>query len=620
MAESREVPSGNVYRQLFDAQVQLSRSLLARQRALRNTCLSAQDSNSHSSTSSRVLSFSSSRGQQLSGDSITDDVITLPDTVVVQGTSDDVIKWLTGNRQKKHNDALEELNAELTILSQHCESQIRKVCLHLVSCLDEVDLRFDALKARMDHVEALEHLSQQEVYGLWEEVEQEVKQRKSSIRELDNKLTEQEAERSDRLRALLKKHCHLLEKIGFMSSSDLHSLIHNEVTMINQALLANRRSKAHLMLHLLEENLHREALLHLHWEDWLSCWRRRRVNQVIGRFREVMSREEAELVPVHQTVDQMRRVQREMTQQRCDIIYKLCSLIPPTCSTHLVSDWFNQLTDINEKIDCLHVDSMHQLRCCYEHCWQDHLAEMERCREVLSALELSEEEVQDIVSSQLLPLIGQCQSQAEDRLAELDASFDSLADGALSISSHVLVLMRGAALLWEMHSRCVERREEELERQLDDLRQTQEQEVQRKKVQLDVLHGLRQESSEEALKRCLEKTIGCLQEVTDSFRQCVSEQLEVLDCFPSVILEELHMYSSNLSNYYHLSNTYSLSPEELKTLYPSINLVCCRLTETTKQDETKQKRPISFENDAAAAQASRDWLTEVKFTLRSLSL
>ncbi|KAJ3603877.1 hypothetical protein NHX12_028618 [Muraenolepis orangiensis] len=65
----------------------------------------------------------------------------------------------------------------------------------------------------------------------------------------------------------------------------------------------------------------------------------------------------------------------------------------------------------------------------FEQSWQDCLAEVERCKEALCALQLSEEEVDHILSSQILSLIGPCQRQAEERLATLDkkeADFNTL--------------------------------------------------------------------------------------------------------------------------------------------------------------------------------------------------
>jgi len=55
--------------------------------------------------------------------------------------------------------------------------------------------------------------------------------------------------------------------------------------MLNQTLLANRRSTARLLLLLQEENLQKESVLHQHWEASLSRWRISSVDEVIDQFR-----------------------------------------------------------------------------------------------------------------------------------------------------------------------------------------------------------------------------------------------------------------------------------------------------------------------------------------------
>ncbi|XP_078141532.1 coiled-coil domain-containing protein 180 [Centroberyx gerrardi] len=542
MWESRAVPSGKVYRQLFDAQVQLSRSLLAGRGGLKTT--------------------------------------------LIDRPSSDIIERLRVKKRRDQSEALEQLYTQLAVLSQDHEARCRTACVDLLSCLEALDLRLDSLMDRMEQLEHLEQLSQQQLYGLWEEVEEEVEERRSRIRQLDQQLSESEAERSSKISVLLRTSCCLLENISCSQPSDLHRLIHTEAMMMNQSLLANRRSAARLLLRLLEENLQQESLLRLRWEESRRRWRSSRVSQVIDGFRELSSSEAVQNpASVQQTVLQMRRTQQELTEQRCQLIQNLCSLAPPTCSTALVSDWYNQLTAVNHKIG----------------------------GEALSALQLSEEEVQDIISSQLLTLIGRCQSQAEDRLAALDRGFDSLARRALGLSRCVFVLLRGAALLWETHSRNIETREEELQRQLDDLRRSQEQEIQKKKVRLDVLlDGLRQQSSEETLQSGLQEASRCLLELTQRLRSCSVEQWQLLERLPALLLEELSSYSSELSRYYHTDHSYSLSPEELKNLYPSINPVKSGM----KEQEMTEKHPISCqESDPGSA---HDWLTEVDSSLLDL--
>ncbi|XP_034451492.1 uncharacterized protein LOC117767749 isoform X2 [Hippoglossus hippoglossus] len=71
------------------------------------------------------------------------------------------------------------------------------------------------------------------------------------IMELKHKLTECESQCIKQIRAVLRKYCHLLEKISFLLPPDVHRLIHSIATMVNQSLLVNRRKVARLLLLLL---------------------------------------------------------------------------------------------------------------------------------------------------------------------------------------------------------------------------------------------------------------------------------------------------------------------------------------------------------------------------------
>ncbi|XP_035766518.1 coiled-coil domain-containing protein 180 [Neolamprologus brichardi] len=552
MCESTAVPSGEVYRQLFDAQAQLSRSLLAGRRDTGTNCLSDVDSNTHCSTAS-------SRRQQAEhsdddDDDVIDDVGRLPDAVVVDHPGSDIIERLTEKKSQKHQEALKQLDSDLSQLSQVCETQVKAISQELLSSLQEVDLRLDTLNVRMNRLEDLEDVSMQEIHGLWKEVEEDVKLKKTTIIELNLKLTETEKQRTDQIRAIIRKYYRVLEQISFLHPSDIHRLIHTEATMLNQTLLANRCSIARLLLLLQEENLHKESILRQHWEDCLSHWRRKRVHRIVDQFRGFCSRNEDQQLA---SVQQIKLTQQDLTERRRDIINKISSLVPPTCSKALVSDWFDQLTDVNQQIEHFHTELLHQLHCCFEQTWQNRLAEVERCKEVLSSLELSEEEVNDIINSQLLTVIGAQQSQDEEQLAALDVCSDSVARHAFSLSRSVFVVMRAAALLWETHCQRLERRDEKLQQDLNDLRCSQQQHLQKRKMQMDdLLGGLRQESSEDALKTSLDKTIGYLQQIKHSCNQFVIDQWTLLNLHPSCCLEELVSYSRNLSSFYHLSHTY----------------------------------------------------------------
>ncbi|CAJ1069369.1 hypothetical protein L3Q82_023465 [Xyrichtys novacula] len=624
MCESRAVPSGKVYRQLFEAQAQLSRSLLAGRRDTRTDCLSAEDSNTHFSATSRLLCPFSSWEQQVDGADEVDDVCRLPDSVVGASPSSNLVERLAEKKSKRHKETLTQLDKELTEITQVYETQVRTVSVELQSSLQDLDLCLSTLKERMKQPEHLEDITLQDVCGLWEEVEEVVKKKKTRIKELNQKLTEAENKRTDQIRVVLKKYCPLLERISFLPPPDVHRLIHNEAAMLNQSLLANRRSVARLLLHLQEENLQQESLLRLHWEDYLSRWKSSRATEIIDQYKSLCSSDQdQELVSVQQVIEKMKQTQQELAEKRLEIISNICSLVPPSCSTSVVSDWFNQLTAVNQQIDSFHADYLSQLQGCYEQRWRDRLAVVERCKEALSALQLSEEEVNHAVSSALLPLIGQRQSQDEEQLAALNVCRESVASHALGLSRRVFVMLRGVAVLWETHSSRLKMREDELQQHLDNLRDSQQQHTEKQTACLDImLNALRQESREDALETSLDKAVVFLQEIQQSSKQCISDQCQQLDRLPSLLLEELLSYSSSLSSFYHLDHIYRPSPEELQNLHPS-------LTATSDQEasegaeikeplEMTKDHSMSCQPDTDPSQPSKDWLTEAETSLKEL--
>ncbi|XP_041643155.1 coiled-coil domain-containing protein 180 isoform X2 [Cheilinus undulatus] len=621
MAGSRAVPSGKVNRQLFDAQVQLSRSLLGRRRDTRTECLSAEDSNTHCSATSRLLCPLSKRGQQVDDADEVYEVLQLPDSVVVNCPSSDIIERLKGKKSKRHEEALKQLDTEFTDITQVYETQVKTVSDELLCSLKDVAWSLDIFKDRMANLEHLEDVSLQDINNLWEELEENVKTKKIRIKELDQKLTETENKRTDQARVVLGKYCPLLERINFLPPSDVHRLIHNKATMLNQSLLANRRCVARLLLNLQQENLQQASLLRYQWENCLSRWRDNRVREVISHYSLFCSHTDQRLVTNQQVVQKMKQTQQDLIERRCDIVNKICSLVPPSCSISLVSDWFNLLTDINQHIDSFHDDFLHELRFYYEQTWQNRQAEVKRCKEELSALQLTEEEVNDSVISQLLPLIGQSQSLDEEQLANFDKSCKSLADRARNLSRSVFSVMRGAALLWETHSFRLKNKEEELQQQLDTLRESQQQQIQRKKAHLDILLSrFCQEASEDSLKTSLDKAVLYLQEVQKSYRELVADQCQLLDHLPSLLLEELFCYSSSLSSFFHLNHTYRPSPEELQELHSSFTTFVdqenCEGPKIQKLEEMKMNHPITFQTGTDSAQSSKSsWLPEAENAL-----
>ncbi|XP_032433445.1 uncharacterized protein ccdc180 isoform X3 [Xiphophorus hellerii] len=603
MSGNRAIPGGKVYRQLFDAQAQLSRSLLAGRRVQRTGSLSPVYSKTPES---------SSRWQQRSD--VVDgsaDVIRLPDRLAIDGSSFGIIDKLTKRRMKKHDEALRQQEAELHHLSQVCELEVRSICEQLVSSLEEVDLRLDILKDRIGQ----QPVSLQGLRSLWEEADGEMRQKKSRVSEMQQKLKTCDDGRSLEITKILKKQLLRLEQIGFLSPPDVHRLIHAKAMMLNQSLLANQRSSARLVLLLQDQNLQQELVLRLHWEESLDHWRTGRVEEMLEELRTVCSSREGER---NLFSDQMKQNQEVLVQQRSEVIYKICSLVPPTCSVALASNWFNELTAINQQIAGLHADMREQLQRFYEDTWQRYRAEAQRSQEALSTLQLSDQQVEDIASSRLLPLIGQQQRDDEERLAGLDECRDSVDRHVLGVSRWVSEVMRAVALLWETHCRRVKRREEELEAQGQLVKQTQQLLVERMMGPVDaVLAALRQESRQEVLDLCLDQVLEQLKDIRDSCRPSLSQQCDLLDQLPAVLMEELYAYSNAVSSFFRLSHRHRPSLADL----PNVSVSSIRTgldQESSSHSEMFHPRSELISREAGYSFSTLRFLSEAASSLSQL--
>nr|XP_061835979.1 coiled-coil domain-containing protein 180-like isoform X6 [Nerophis lumbriciformis] len=601
--ESRVVPSGKVYQQLFDDQVRLSRGLLARRHSTATMCVSAMNTPCSSEWQQR--------GEE--GDQDVEDVIRLPDTVGVSHVTCDILQRVHQHKRIKHQEVVRHMDAQLAQVAQACEIQVRTHSAQLLSALRRINERVDALQHNM---RGAEQRDMQEVVCMWSELEEQLKKKKKMVADFQLQVGECERQRVSKIRPVLRKYGHLLEKINFLPCADMHRQIHSEATMLNQTLLANRRSAARLLLLLQEANLQQEARLHLQWEESLGRWRWSRADQVVQEFRSVLASVDVwQLLADQPTFQEVAHSLRRLAQQRCDIIAGISALVPPLLSEAHVSDWFGRLTAVNQHIDSRHSDFLHQLRCCYELVWRERLAQVQRHQEALSSLDLSAVEVADIVKSQLLTLIGQYQRQDEGQLATIDTCSDGLWAASARLSRRVFVVMRALALLWEEHSAKLLRQEEDIQRQLDELRLAQEKHVQRKKVYLDeMLAGLRQESSEPALRKYLEQTVHYLSNLKESCGECVSDQRRVLDRLPHIYVAELDVYSGHLSDFFRLSHAFTATAEDVRKL-PAVD--DDDDVASAAEGGTTAASPISSQS-ADEPEPSSDWLTEAQTSLLDL--
>ncbi|XP_072521084.1 coiled-coil domain-containing protein 180 [Salminus brasiliensis] len=591
MAETRVVPSGKVYRQMFDAQVHLSLSLheSRRRRVTNDSYFNGDDpmgrdtdSGPHQPTGANHGSGDMTRNQQLSRNHPTrsenwvdyEEIQGLPDNIVSAKTGSDIIERLMEKKQRDHTEAIAQLQRDLSVLSAGYEPLLKQTGEGILLRLSECDDKLEKLMQKTENVDDLEAFGFEDLHEFWNTVSHTSTVRRKWIQELDETFIKYETERASMISALLKKYVMKLEKISYVMPSDVHRLIDNEAMMINQALLANRRAIAKLHLNLMEKDLQKEARCRLKWETKLQDWKRLKVLAAVSQFKDFINSPEIQRPQnVQETLNTLWTTQQMYSEQRIKILEQMRTMIPPRCSKSLVSEWYSSLSALNKQIDCMHIDTVAKLHKYYENTWQECLAEVERFKNKLSTYGFSTNETQDIVNDELLPVTSKCQKQTEERLAAMDKTFEDLTKTAALLSKSLFKFLHGTAHLWEVHTADLQKREQQLQDHLNEVRCSYDQENQKKEAQLDVLMDkLRQESTEEALKAVLAKTLGSLEEIKEGYITFYKEGVHTVESFPAMILEELHTYSLAVSQYFSVKEVYSQDLEELQKLFPSLKL------------------------------------------------
>ncbi|KAK1792189.1 hypothetical protein P4O66_012146 [Electrophorus voltai] len=465
-----------------------------------------------------------------------EEICRLPDNIVSAKTGSDIIERLMEKKQRDHTEAVVQLQRDISAVSVGYESLLRQTGKDTLLKLSEYDDKVEKLLQKTENVADLEALSYQDLHEIWNTVSLESARRRKEIHELDEILLKFETERAAMISALLRKYAMKLEKISYVMPNGVHRLIDNEAMMINQALLANRRALAKLNLNLMEKELQKEVLHRLKWETKIQDWKRIKVLAAVSQFRNAMESPEIQSPKnVQDTLITMRTTQQVYSERRLKILEQIRYMTPERCSKSLATEWYSSLSSINEQIDCMHIETMKKLRKCYENTWQGCLPEVECFKNKLSTYGFTTDKVQDIVNTELLPLICKLHTEAEEHLAIMDKAFEYLAKTAALLSESLFVFVRDAIHLWDVHRAGLQKREQQLQDRLEEVRCSFEQENQKKEAQLDVMMDqLRQESTEEALKAALEKTVTFLEEVKNGCQsacQCKEEEKEEPDYF-----------------------------------------------------------------------------------------
>uniref|UniRef100_A0A8D1M9A2 Coiled-coil domain containing 180 n=1 Tax=Sus scrofa TaxID=9823 RepID=A0A8D1M9A2_PIG len=580
-----QIPSGKVYQQIFEAEVQLVRSLASTRKRAAECSMTPKDGRKPlmKKTDIREGEMLSPRQQKwahsLPNDWVTENPVLLREKEIakkekaqesentiaareVRGLMDTIVPerirtiTLEGRgdyKRRGYESALGSFKEEIAQIGMEMEPLILEPGALLLKKLAEYDKDINSLFEKVENNSNLEDYTIQTLLELWDQVAKKFLLQKQEIKDLDKTLHSLEFSRADKLKSVMKKYVQIIEKTSYLMQPDVYRLINKEAMIINHALLGNRRALAQLFVNLMEATLQQELNGHRRWQGLVDAWKSLKMEDLVQGFSEFMASEKIQMPPAVKTeLETMLKNQSALQQKRLDHLCTICDLLPPNYSKAQLTEWHSSLDSLNKHLDAYHMDCMMRIHVQYEKTWQECLAEVQKCKkQLLDWKAFTEEEAESLVSPSFFQMVGSLQRKVEAELEVLDKSFEALAKQTEQQSLDLFSYFQEAVQLWEAHQSLLLMQELELEKRIEQQRQKHSQENQAQEAHLDkLLDQLRQQSSEDTLKFHLEKAKDYLKNMRcryESFHGLLTK--EVME-YPVIILKELNSYSSTLSRYF----------------------------------------------------------------------
>lgn len=600
----RVVPNGKVYRQMFDAQLQLSKCLskvASQDRSLPALFKLGEIERSKLPASAPVvhLTREDTHHGMLSGrqrtwaegfpnDPYTENPILykqykdfvfkqlhdsesteagkevrgLPEKVVPAKEGSDIIERIASSRKARHEAAVEDMHQALGVISSEIEPKIVKASEETLQILGEGDVKITHLLEHIENDEDLLSYSLQDLKKLWDEVAAFSPQRQELISELDTRLKALEEERMQQIRKVFQEYAKMFEKISHLLAPDLQRFMGRESQAINQTCLSNRRAYADLYVRLMSADMEREKTQHTGWRRRLQDWKTLKTTLAVGKFREFMHSEEIMKPPgVEQVLDCMVTELAVLNQQRLDLVQSLSELRPPASTKSAVYKWRQQMQKVTQELDAvtqMHMSKLHQEM---ENVCRTCLEKVEEIKqELLQTGVVSESRAKQVVEEQMLPLVGEQQRIFEQNLETMEKTQEAHAKQVEEDLHSLFKFSQGMAHLWDVHEIGLARQERALQEKLEECRHDHDYVNQVAEANLDlVMDRMRQDATEEALRESLGKVLEMLGKIQESYQIFYQDQLDIVNTYPDMVQSELNNFDSSVCQFFTVDRTH---PEE----------------------------------------------------------
>ncbi|GFO20007.1 coiled-coil domain-containing protein 180-like [Plakobranchus ocellatus] len=586
----RIVPSGQVYRQMFDAQLQLNRSLSrydseSRIQRLKSRELSHSQSLplirlDHEDTQHGILTsrqktwiggfpndpylenpvlykqyneYMTQKLQDTETSQAGREVRGLPDIVVPKKQGSDIVERIAESRRQRHESAVEDMHQELSVISADMEPLIEELSVKLLDKLAADDKEVAQILSRIDDDEMLLTYDLKGILSLWEEVQAHSPKRQAWIQEMDTELRKLESERMNKIRDVFNRYGEKMHKISHLMKPDLQRSLDKDSQMINQTMLSNRRSYADLFVRLVSADVEREKAQRTMWRRRLEEWKKLNTKLAVESFKEFMATEAVVHPPGVENVRMSLITDQEVLNgQRLELVETLCDMKPPNATKSAVYRWRQDMKTLTDELDAITQMHMSKLHEEYEKVCQMCLEKVDTIKASLVDSGIcSSHRAGQVVDEFMLPLVGEQQRMFEHELEDMEKTTEDHCAHLERAMTALFKFSQGAAHVWDTHEIGLARQERALQEKLEAARRAHDQSNQEKEAHLDiVMDRMRQDASELALKDSLIKALTMLDKIRETYEDFHGQQVEIVKSYPEMVQNELGSYENGVCGYF----------------------------------------------------------------------
>ena len=593
-----EVPSGSIYKHLFEAQTQLANTL-------ENTKQKRKDSQT-----SRTLNWNSKnepsksdvtkRGTEDNQNEIdlmesieidrnyyeetdVDRVRELDDDIErsrvsassakgqgdqTQTQSKTITERLAEKRLLKHSAALAKLDENLNTVKTQTESDLK---ISMAQATQTIQNRITMAKGLLQPLESEgnENILYQRTFESLEDQWQAVRnifcELKADIQEVSDNIDKIEKGRSQHLTSLLLSARKELTRIAYLNDSDVIRLVAELITALNKSLMENRKYFSDIIARLARHLVAEQLNSHIFYQKHLLIWRKQYISFVVEKFRKFISSKEIS-TPEDQeeNFEKLKNYHKNCWQKmRDDNFEVIYTDFKPPASTKLeATKIIDKFESLREELNSKNMKFLQDSIISFRDSEQKRSIQIANLKdELLDKNICDQEEVKEVEKEQLLVISHEI-SNKHAKIIKNTSIF--MEDSSIRFKAQIDTIRRlllALARVWDIHRDKCKNLDTVMLTDFNKQKASFKQSISIREQNLEnTLKKLRQQTTDDQLGHSMNQVEIQLKQIKQSFKDYEKVQIEKLNLFDPKFEKEAKIYVKEVRNFFNSLNEFLKGP------------------------------------------------------------